>query len=147
MVFKPFLDHKKLYKEIKVSNKLMAITNSRSHRKISGGRYVDYRKKRVFELRREPTLTKLGERKVKVFRGRGASIKNVLMQNDTANVYDPKSKKYSKAKIKTIVENKANRHFVIRNILTKGTVIETELGKAKVTSRPGQEGTVNAVLL
>ena len=125
----------------------MSMTNSRSRRKPTGGRYVDYRKKRVFELRREPNLTKLGARKVKTFRGRGASIKKILMQAETANVYNPKTKKYSTAKIKTIVDNKANRHFVIRNLLTKGTVIDTDLGKAKVTSRPGQEGTVNAVLL
>ena len=125
----------------------MALVNSRPKRKTTGGRYVAYRKKRVFELRREPTLTKLGEKKTKTFRGRGASLKEVLMQVNNANVYNPKTKKFSQAKIKTIVENKANRHFVIRNILTKGTVIDTDLGKARVTSRPGQEGTVNAVLL
>lgn len=125
----------------------MALTSSRPRRKLTGGRYVAYRKKRVFELRREPTLTKLGEKKVMKLRGVGASKKTVLMSGDTANVYDPKAKKYSKAKIKTIVENKANRHFIIRNIITKGTVIETDLGKARVTSRPGQEGTINAILM
>lgn len=125
----------------------MALTSSRPRRKITGGRYVAYRKKRVFELRREPTLTKLAAKKVMKLRGIGGSKKTVLMSSDTANVYNPKTKKYSKAKIKTIVENAANRHFIIRNIITKGTVIETDLGKAKVTSRPGQEGTINAVLL
>lgn len=125
----------------------MALTSSRPRRKLTGGRYISYRKKRVFELRREPTMTKLGNKKVMKLRGMGASRKSVLMSADTANVYNPKTKKYSKAKIKTIVDNSANRHFVIRNILTKGTIIDTDLGKAKVTSRPGQESTVNAVLL
>ena len=46
-----------------------------------------------------------------------------------------------------VVENPANRHFVRRNIMTKGTVIETEKGKARITSRPGQDGTINAVLI
>ena len=36
---------------------------------------------------------------------------------------------------------------VRRNILTKGAIIETDAGKAKITNRPGQEGTVNAVLV
>lgn len=125
----------------------MAMVSSRPNRKVTGGRYKDYRKKRVFEMRREPTMTKLGAKKAKTIRGVGASRKNYLMQADTANVYNPKTKKYSMAKIKTIVENTANRHFVRRNIITKGTVIDTDLGKAKVTSRPGQEGTINAVLL
>ncbi len=125
----------------------MAMVSSRPKRKVTGGRYRDYRKKRVFEGRREATLTKLGEKKPRVLRGVGANTKNYLMQADTANVYDPKTKKYSQAKIKTIIENTANRHFVRRNIITKGTVIDTDLGKAKVTSRPGQEGTINAVLL
>jgi small subunit ribosomal protein S8e len=125
----------------------MAMTSSRPRRKNTGGRYISYRKKKVFEMRREPTLTKLGERKLNVIRGVGAIIKNYLMGADTANVYDPKTKKYSQAKIKTIVENAANRHFVRRNIITKGTVIDTDHGKARVTSRPGQEGTINAVLI
>ncbi|MEK6949175.1 MAG: 30S ribosomal protein S8e, partial [Nanoarchaeota archaeon] len=49
--------------------------------------------------------------------------------------------------IKTISGNPANRHFVRRNIMTKGAIIETEKGKARITSRPGQDGAVNAVLI
>jgi small subunit ribosomal protein S8e len=45
------------------------------------------------------------------------------------------------------VENPANPHYVRRNIITKGAVIKTELGNAKVTSRPGQDGVVNAALI
>ena len=63
------------------------------------------------------------------------------------NVVDPKTKSSKKVKIKTITENPANRNFVRRNIITKGAVIETELGKAKITGRPGQDAAINAVLL
>ena len=70
-----------------------------------------------------------------------------LLAADTANLFDSKAKKYEQVKIKKVVENPADRHFVRRNIMTKGTVIETEKGKAKITSRPGQDGTVNAVLI
>ncbi len=66
---------------------------------------------------------------------------------DTANVYDKKTKKFYKTKIKNVAENPANRHYVRRNIMTRGAIIETEKGKAVVTSRPGQDGTVNAVLI
>ena len=64
-----------------------------------------------------------------------------------ANVLNQKDKTYRKSKIKTVTENTANRHYVRRNIITMGSVVETELGKARITSRPGQDGTVNAVLL
>ena len=63
------------------------------------------------------------------------------------SLYDPKAKKCSKATIKNVSGNPANRHFVRRNIITKGAVVETDKGKARITSRPGQEGTINAVLI
>lgn len=125
----------------------MALTRTRSKRKVTGRRYVAYRKKRKYEKRRLPTLTKLGEKKASALKTQGGHKKTILLNVNVANVYDPKAKKYKKAKIKAIADNAANRHFVRRNILTKGAIIETDVGKAKVTSRPGQEGTVNAVLV
>ena len=77
----------------------------------------------------------------------GGNRKLKLLSCDTANLYDPKSKSYRQAKIKTISDNPANRNFIRRNIMTKGAVIETDMGKARVTSRPGQHGAVNAVLI
>ena len=125
----------------------MAISQSRSKRKVTGGRYIGYRKKRLYELGNLPRLTKLGERKVKSLKGKFSKVKQVLFNADIANVYDPKTKKYSKVKIITIVDNPANRNFIRRNIMNKGAVIKTELGNARITSRPGQEGTVNAILI
>ena len=46
-----------------------------------------------------------------------------------------------------MVENPSNVNYVRRNIVTKGAVIETSEGRARVTSRPGQTGQVNAVLI
>jgi len=125
----------------------MAQTNARPLRKVGGGRYVDYKKKRAFEARRLPTLTRLAERNTRKIRSRGGNKKEILLSCNIANLYIPKEKRYVKANIKTITDNAANRHFVRRNIITKGAIIETEFGKAKVTSRPGQEGVVNAVLI
>ena len=64
-----------------------------------------------------------------------------------ANVVDPKTQKSKKVKILTVVENSANPFYVRRNIINRGAIIETEIGKAKVTSRPGQHGLINAILL
>ena len=125
----------------------MAISQARSRRKQSGGRYKDYRKKRQFELGRQPSFTKLGKKRVQVIRTMGSNRKLRLLSADTANLFEPKSKTFKQAKIKTITDNPANRHFIRRNIMTKGSIIETEFGKARITSRPGQDGVVNAVLI
>ncbi len=125
----------------------MAISQSRPKRKETGGRYIAYRKKKQYELGREPSFTKLGKKKVLVLRVMGANRKLRMLRADTANLYDPKLKSFRQIKIKTITDNPANRHFIRRNIMTKGSVIDTELGKARITSRPGQDGIINAVLI
>ena len=63
------------------------------------------------------------------------------------NVTDASTGKTSKADIDTVELNGANRNYVRRNIITKGAVVQTTLGKAKVTNRPGQDGSINAILL
>jgi small subunit ribosomal protein S8e len=125
----------------------MVITQSKSKRSSTGARYISFRKKKLYEKGAEPTLTKIGKRKAKSTNGTGGNKKVKLLLTETANVLDPKTKKYSKSKIKAVLENPANRHFIRRNIMTKGSVIETEAGKAKITSRPGQDGTINAILI
>lgn len=124
----------------------MARSQSRSKRKISGGRYHPYRTKRKRELARLPTLTKLNERKVKELRIKGGHFKQVLLSVKQVNVTD-KQGKTQKTEIVNVIENPANPNLVRRNIITKGTIVETNLGKAKITSRPGQEGALNAVLI
>ncbi|MCX6710571.1 MAG: 30S ribosomal protein S8e [Candidatus Woesearchaeota archaeon] len=126
----------------------MAIRQARPRRKATGKRYVDYRKKKLCELGSSPSLTKIDDNlKVHIIRGRGSNCKKKLLRANYANVFDPLAKKYAKTKIKTVLESPANIYYIRRNIMVRGTIIDTGLGKAKVTSRPGQDGTVNAVLI
>jgi len=125
----------------------MAISQKRPRLKPSGSRYIAFRKKKQHELGSRPVLTKIGATKKKTMRKLGGSIKQSLVASDVANVLNPKTKKFAKAKIKTVVESKANKNYIRRNIMVKGSVIDTELGKAKITSRPGQDGVINAVLI
>jgi len=64
-----------------------------------------------------------------------------------ANVTDAKSGKTQKTQITRVVRNPANVDYQRRGVITKGAIIETPLGQARVTSRPGQSGVVNAVLV
>jgi small subunit ribosomal protein S8e len=126
----------------------MAISQLRSLRKPTGGRYKQKgRKKKAYELGRQPSLTHIQKRRSSYIRTKGSNSKVRLFASDVVNLLDPKTKKYEKVKIKSVADNPANRHFIRRNIMTKGTVIETEKGKARITSRPGQDGTVNGVLI
>ena len=77
----------------------------------------------------------------------GGGVKVHQTATNVCNLYDPKSKKFIKATIKIVTAKPANRHYMRRNVLTKGTVIETDKGKARVTNRPGQEGQINAILM
>jgi small subunit ribosomal protein S8e len=91
--------------------------------------------------------TKLGPTKRVERRARGGGIKINSLGADVANIVDPKTGQTKKSKILTVVENPADPHFIRRNVLTKGAIIKTEIGRARVTSRPGQSGSVDAVLL
>ncbi|MGC8609465.1 MAG: 30S ribosomal protein S8e, partial [Thermoplasmata archaeon] len=91
----------------------MTIFQGRGNEKPSGGKLRSSRKKRRFELGREPTLTRLAAKSErKVLRGTGGNTKVVLFTAETANVYDPSEKKIKKVKIITVKENPANAHYV-----------------------------------
>ncbi|MBA7597403.1 hypothetical protein ES703_04406 [subsurface metagenome] len=125
----------------------MAKWQGRSLKKPSGGRKWASRKKRRREMGSELVETKLGPTKRIERRALGGNIKTSSLGADIANVVDLKTGKAKKSKILTVVENPADPHFVRRNVLTKGAIIETELGRARVTNRPGQSGSIDAVLL
>ncbi len=126
---------------------MVIIQKGRLKKKPSGGRYKQGRSKKKYEIGRKPTHTKIGEQKISTIKTKGGGQKTKIFEVKFANVLNPKDKKVSKVEILRVVECPANRHFIRRNILVKGAIIETKLGKAKVTSRPGQSGTVNAVLV
>lgn len=125
----------------------MVISQSTPKRKPSGGRYKDYRKKKQYEKGSLPTLTKLGDTKTKNVKGLGSTTKRKALTINQVNILDKKTNKQEKLKIKSIIENPANRNYARRNIITKGTIIDTEKGKARITSRPGQDGQLNAILI
>ena len=125
----------------------MALWQGNSRRSRTGRRIRYARGKRKFEIGRERHLTTIGKPALKKVRTKGDNRKTRIKTTDLAFVIDPKNNKTTKTEIISVAENSANIHYVRRNIINKGAIIETKLGKAKVTSRPGQSGTVNAILL
>lgn len=117
----------------------------RSNRKVTGGLLNRNSKKKKYQRGRDFLPTLIGDKKIKHKRVRGGGAKKIVLKANIANILiDGKAQK---AKILNVKENKADAQFIRRNIITKGAIIDTDLGKAKVTSRPGQHGMVNAVLV
>jgi len=123
----------------------MGIWQGRSRRKRTGGRLRPIRKKRRFEIGREIQTATLGAGTVKTYRVRGGNVKLRILTTQTINVFDPATKKMQAAKIVTVRENPSNPNYVQRNIITKGAILETDLGLVRVRSRPGQDGILNGV--
>ena len=115
-------------------------------RKATGGRRVAYRGSRAYEKSRYAIESVKGENKVVTKNVRGGGIKKGLKSAEFANVVDPSTKKTEKTRILKVIKNPANRDYERRGVITKGCILETEKGKAIVSSRPGQDGVVNAIL-
>jgi len=123
----------------------MGIWQGRSRRKRTGGRLRPIRKKRRNEIGRELQTATIGAGTVKTYRVRGGNQKLRILTTATINVFDPATKKMQRAKVVTVRENPANPNFVQRNIITKGAILETDVGLVRVRSRPGQDGILNGV--
>jgi small subunit ribosomal protein S8e len=116
-------------------------------RKRTGGRKRVFRVKRNFEKGAFPAETILGETKRRKPRGYGGNIKTKVLNEKFASVTDPKTGITKKSDILRVVRNRANVDYNRRGVITKGAEIETSLGLARVTSRPGNDGVINAILI
>jgi len=125
----------------------MVMWHLRSKRKPTSGRLGRLRKKRKMDRGSEFLEIKISKANKKKQKVLGGAIKTRLMSSEKANVANQKTGKIQTSKILSVEENPANPHYVRRNVITKGAVIKTELGIARVTSSPGQSGAINAVLI
>ncbi len=114
-------------------------------RKSTGGRSRPSRGRRAYErdgYAIEPLVGAIAKR---FSRRRGGRMAAGIVLSDIANVSDSTGRA-TKSKILRVKKSPANRDYERRGVITKGAVIETEAGEAVVTSRPTDDGVVNAVL-
>lgn len=114
-------------------------------RKISGGKYHIDKKKKLYEKQSQERIVLLGETKRKALKAKGGKEKIILLKTNIANLLI--KGKIQRAEIKNVLETPQNRFLARQNRLLKGAIIETSLGKARITNRPTQEGMVNAALI
>jgi small subunit ribosomal protein S8e len=116
-------------------------------RKLTGGKKRANRAKKKYEEGGFPAETTLGEPRRKIVRIMGGNTKTKVLSDKFVTVTNLKTGKTEKTQITRVVRNGANVDFNRRGVITKGAEIETALGLAKVTSRPGNDGVINAVLV
>jgi small subunit ribosomal protein S8e len=116
-------------------------------RKLTGGRKVAMRGRRKFEIDRYPNEAVVGPSQVVARRIRGNNNKVAFKSAEFANLIDQENKMVIKSKILRVTKNPANRDYERRGVVSKGAIIESENGTARVVSRPGQDGVVNAILI
>jgi len=112
--------------------------------KVTGGRRHPLRSRRKYEIDRFPNEALIGEQITITRKVRGKNVKTAIKTIDSVNLaIDSKIKR---VKIIKVLENATNNDYQRRGIISKGAILETEEGKCRVVSRPGQHGTVNAIL-
>jgi small subunit ribosomal protein S8e len=114
--------------------------------KFTGGRLKPSRMRRKSEIDRYPNEPILGKDSIVPRRVRGGNLKLALKHIEFLNLNDRENKKTIKTKIIKVVKNPANKDYERRGVLSKGAFVETELGIARIISRPGQNGTINGIL-
>jgi len=113
--------------------------------KVTGGRRHPLRSRRKYEIDRFPNEALMGEQITITRKVRGKNVKTAIKTIDSVNLaIDSKIKR---VKIIKVLENATNNDYQRRGIISKGAILETEEGKCRVVSRPGQHGTVNAILV
>ena len=113
--------------------------------KVTGGRRHPLRSRRKYEIDRFPNEALIGEQITITRKVRGKNVKTAIKTIDSVNLtIDSKIKR---VKIIKVLENATNNDYQRRGIISKGAILETEEGKCRVVSRPGQHGTVNAILV
>ena len=97
--------------------------DSRHKKRVSGGRMPIHKKKRKFEMGRQPAMTKLGKKKISVVRGRGGNLKYRAIKLDFGN-YTWQSESVSfKSKIYDTVYNSTSNEFTRTKTLVKNAIV------------------------
>ncbi len=116
-------------------------------KKVTGGKVNLGTKKKKYMRGSVPSLTVLGKSKKKVERVLAGKRKTRLIATDYVNALNKKTGKSQKLKILHVVEHADNPHYTRRSIITKGSVVETENGLVRITSRPSQNSILNGILI
>ncbi|MBQ04824.1 30S ribosomal protein S8e [Candidatus Bathyarchaeota archaeon] len=125
----------------------MAWQSGITKRKKTGGKKRAYRSKRLRDAGSAPLQSELGNTIRRVESGKSRLLKVKLFSDNVVNVSDPSTGTTERLEIRDVVENPANIDYNRRGVITKGAIVRTDEGLAKIVSRPGQHGVFNAIVI
>jgi small subunit ribosomal protein S8e len=109
----------------------------------TGGKKVRFSDKRLVHAGGTFTATKLSPKEeLKKSRTGGGNSKVRIRKTQFVNVSDGKA--IRRAKITNVLKGNTP-DYTRQNIITKGAIVQTEVGKVRITSRPGQHGVLSGV--
>jgi small subunit ribosomal protein S8e len=114
--------------------------------KITGGHRHPLKSRRKFHIDRFPNEALMGEQTTVTRKTRGNNRKTAIKTANAVNIALAGGKIKSSEIVK-VLENQTNNDYQRRGIITKGAIVETKDGKCRIVSRPGQDGTLNGILL
>ena len=123
-----------------------ALENIRK-RKHTGGLIKHTRSRRSDEKDSFSVDTLLGDHSIRVKNSRGGNVKISLVSDNSVNVIDKSNNSIKKVAINRVLKNPSNRDYERRGVITRGAILDTELGKVRVLSRPGQSGIIDGLLI
>merc|ERR1712151_529110 len=95
------------------------------HRKTGGRRNI-HQKKRKFEMGRPPAMTKMGAKRVRPVRGRGANMKYRALRLDSGNYAWGSENCTKKVRILDVVYNATSNELVRTKTLLKNTIVQID---------------------
>jgi len=105
----------------------MGISRSSRHKRSeTGAQRAHYRKKRKFELGRQPASTKLGVKRIHTVRVRGGNVKHRALRLDSGNFAWGSEHATKKTRIISVVYNASNNELVRTNTLVKSAIIQVD---------------------
>ncbi|KAJ7680461.1 ribosomal protein S8e/ribosomal biogenesis NSA2 [Mycena polygramma] len=105
----------------------MGISRSSRHKRSeTGAQRAHYRKKRKFELGRQPANTKLGAKRIHTVRVRGGNVKFRALRLEGGNFAWGSEHVTRKTRIIGVVYNASNNELVRTNTLVKSAIIQID---------------------
>ena len=91
-----------------------------------GAQRAKYRKKRKFELGRQPAMTKLGAKRIHPVRTRGGNLKHRALRLESGNFAWASEHTTRKTRIIGVVYNASNNELVRTNTIVKSAIVQID---------------------
>lgn len=106
----------------------MGITRDSMHkRRHTGAKRISIRKARKFQMGRPPAMTKLGAKRIHLFRARGGNLKHRALRLDSGNFSWGTESITRKVRIVDVTYNASNNELLRTKTLVKNCIVQVDV--------------------